>query len=117
MAKSLGATLKKVPESSTVPDGGYVLDIHKVEPATTGTGKKSYKAQLKVVEPKKYKGSMLFENFTIGSDEDPDADEQDTWDTSMGAKQFKQMVEKAGVDLGDQDEDDLCAELKGNQVY
>lgn len=119
MAKSVSfaARLKGVPDSSTVPDNGYILEIHKVEPSTTKTGKKSYKAQLKVVEGK-YKGAMLFENFTIGNDEDPEAEEPDTWNASMGAKQFKQMVEKSGVDLDDDaDEEDVCNALKGARVY
>lgn len=90
--------LDDIPDSSLVPDGAYTVRVALVvEGQTKQAGKLMYSATLRI-EGGPYDNMPLFDNFVIGSDDDPDAQENDTW-KRFGAVRFKQFVKATGVQM------------------
>lgn len=87
----------QIPDSTNLPDGIFDFRGESLEPTETSTGKLAIKAALRVIAPKSHKGLVHYEQFTIGSNEDPKAREAETWASSFGAIQCKKMVQKSGV--------------------
>ena len=86
-----------IPDSTNLPDGIFDFRGESLEPVETTTGKLAIKAALRVIAPKSHKGLVHYEQFTIGSNDDPQAREAETWASSFGAVQCKKMVTKSGV--------------------
>lgn len=98
-----------IPDSNILPDGIYRLKIDKLEEVMSKErdGKASklmYKLTTKVVEPASHKGLFFTENFTIGTEEDPDAEELNTWQTSIGGRALKRLSKKLGIPTGDEED-------------
>lgn len=108
-----------VPDSNVFPDGIFRLKIEKIEAVMTKEreGKASklmYKTTSKVVEPKAHAGLLYFDQFVIGTEDDPEAEELLTWQTSFGARNFKKLCAKTGVPMADEeDEESYLNNLKG----
>lgn len=107
--------------SGPVPAGGYKMVIEEVERGVTGEnaqtpGAKKYTARLRVVEPKKYAGSMVFDTFTIGTEDDPKGREQETWRSSLGAKKLFRLLKRAGVPAKDGDDEEWMDAAQGQEV-
>jgi len=103
--------LKEIPSSSTLPGGRYRLVIDKLESlmssSTEGrTSKLMYKITAKVVEPETQRNQTYFEQFCIGTNDDAEAEDLVTWKKSIGAKQFKRLVNALGVPYGDEEDED-----------
>jgi hypothetical protein len=93
------------------------LTIESFEPAVTRTPPErfQYRQQLRIVEPTSHTNLVLFDSQTIGTEEDPNADQfAETWQGG-GARRLKAMCNAAGVD-GDLDEDELIPAIEGQQV-
>lgn len=107
--------LGSIPKTNLLPDDVYRLRTVKLEAGMTKEREgKTQKYQLhltsQVVEPANLKGLFFHEYFTIGTDDDPDAEQLATWQTSFGGRSFARFVDKSGVPLGDEvNEDDLIA--------
>lgn len=110
-----------------VPTGTYLVDIEDVEKGQSREHSKlMYSPVLRVVEPESQIDSPLYDNFVIGSGEDPGAVLVDTWKASFGARRFKQLVKAAQVEVGllesyvdaaPEDQADQTIEvIKGQQV-
>src|SRR5438552_3518007 len=74
---------KDIPDSNLLPAGVYEFTVKELAETTTKAtedkvAKLMYVAQLKVVEPKEYRGQVLFDRFTIGNEDDPDASDPET---------------------------------------
>ena len=89
----------EIPDSNVLPDGVYELQIESLEDTTSGSGKRMFKCCLRVTEPKEWANHPHFENFVIGSDDDPDGAQPETRKRSLGAITLKKMLSKAGVPL------------------
>lgn len=98
---------EQIEESSaavTVPVGPYKVKPH-LDETTSSTGKLMYKFTGRIIEGPfvtggdlgEYAGCPLFENFTIGSNTDPDAVDPETWIGAVGARQMKQLFTEAGL--------------------
>ena len=103
---------KDIPDSSIVPEDVYALRVKSIEETTTKEkpGKKAklmYVAQLCIEEPKPYKGLVLFDRFTVGTEDDPQANDPETWKASIGAKRMKQLFKALQIDLGDDMDDTI----------
>lgn len=85
----------EIPDGSTVPDGVFQVRGESLEATVTSTGKKMYSCHLAIEGPDDYAGMMLFENFVIGSEEDPNAQLLSTWKRSVGARRMKAMLAAA----------------------
>jgi len=77
-------------------------------------GKLVYKSQAQVVEPSEIAGQMLFDDFWVGVDEDPEAQEEDTW-KRFGASRLFSMLEAAGLDMNDIDDEELPGLYQGRR--
>lgn len=105
-----------VSESSQLPAGAYLFSVAEIEETRTKDANKlMYVAQLEVVEPHEFVGLRQRDNFVIGSDADPDAEDPVTWSNAIGAKRAKQMF-KAGRVPMQPDFDAMCASMVQQQV-
>lgn len=91
----------------TLDAGNYLAAISKFsDDLPTKTGKYQIKVELTVQEPTDARGSKQFENFVIGTDEDPTADDPVTWKKSFAAGRYRQLFIAAGLELsGNSDTD------------
>lgn len=108
-----------IPDSNTFPDGVYRLRAVSLTPVLTkereGKAQKlMFKLDSVIVEPKAYEGQHFFEQFCIGNEEDPEAEDLKTWQTTFGAKQFKKFIKSLGIPFGDEeDRESFCNAIKG----
>jgi hypothetical protein len=107
--------------SGPVPSGGYKCVIEEIERGVTGEnaktpGSKKYTARLRVVEPKRYAGTAIFDTFTIGTEDDPKGRDQETWRTSLGAKKLFRLLKRAGVPAKDGDDEEWMDAAQGQEV-
>lgn len=101
---------------SLLPDGIYRLRGEEMEAAITSTGKLSYKARSSVVEPTEYAGESFFDNFTIGDDEDPEAEQPHTWKRTFGAKRFTSLLDASQLDRSqNMDDEEIAAAWAGTE--
>ena len=84
-----------IPDSGLLPVGVFQMRGEKLEEGITGTGKKKISLQAIVEQPEDSAGMRMFENFTIGSEEDPLANNIATWKKSVGISILKNDVCKA----------------------
>lgn len=96
MAKSnsgLAGIFEEVQSSNLLPKSRCKM---KVLSATEGdtNGKKVFAAQLQVVKPKALAGRMHFENFRVGTNDDPEANQPSTWTSyeNFAARQLKDFL-------------------------
>ena len=97
-----------VPETNVVPDGTYQLSIVELREAKSKAQALMYIASFEVVAPEEFAGMPLTEYYSIGTPEDPDADQDATWRGSFGARNMRKMLASAQVPL-DGDMDNTCA--------
>jgi len=110
------APFDQVPDTSLLPGGAYLLKIHLEETASKEKGLLMYKATLDVVEPAVLAGLSHIENFVVGNDDDPAAENEATWRGSFGARAMKRMLKCAGVPLDSGDMDEIAAAAEDQLV-
>lgn len=90
-----------ISEGGTVPSGTYTVKLEGVERKYSKDAKKlMYEPGLRVRMPKAMKGMQVYAgNFVIGTDDDPDGGDPETWKNSFGCKNMKRMFKAAGVDV------------------
>lgn len=109
-----------IPDSLNCPEGTYLFDITQLEETvsnaegrTDKVQKLMYVAHLTTREP--VVGIPHREFFNIGNDDDPNAEQPETW--VANARRLKLFCGKAGVPIaGDVDMDDVIAQVAGQQV-
>lgn len=82
-------------------------------------GCKMYKTQLRVSAPQQYEGMMLFDNFVVGTAEDPSAEDPATWTAAraMGARRVNEFLGAIGVENDDDEEwADAAQEQQGSAL-
>lgn len=107
---------QNIPEAGLLPAGLLLFEIAEGKETETSTNKLAYQVQLVVLEPAGARGMPAWNMFTIGSNDDPMAEEDETWRRSFGGRQMKTMAVKAGVAFDGRDMDEVCADLKGQRV-
>lgn len=111
--------LGSIPKSTILPEGIAHFRVKKFEATQTkGSDDKPqklmYKAIYDVVEPDTHSGLSYFDNFVIGSDDDPAAEEFSTWAKSFGGRNLRALTDACNVAFGDEVDDDmLCKEIEG----
>lgn len=78
------------PDSDIVPTDLYALTVKEVAFETTQNGNAVAHAQLTVDAPEEWKGSTVHARFFVGTEDDPGADQFDTW-KKFGAQQMKKF--------------------------
>lgn len=104
----------EIPDSGVLLDGTYHVAGEELTADFSSTGKKMYSARMVVAAPDDYQGMYMFENFVIGTDDDPQATQLSTWKKSIGARRLKGMLKAAGIPSSN-DEAAICAGFKGVQ--
>ena len=99
---------------SFFPDAAYELEIEELAEELSSTNKAMTVGVLRSVGPELV-GVPHFENFVLGSDADPNADDPNTLVASPGARALVRLLKKAGVELSN-DLDDDCARSIGQHV-
>jgi hypothetical protein len=100
-----------------LPMGTLVMEIESLEEALIGKqGQEKYgwKANMKVVDPINAAGITHDEAFFIGTDDDPNADNEDTWIKKAG--RLKSFCECIGVVVEGADSDVVSSEAKGRRI-
>lgn len=88
----------------------------RTKPNETSAGNKlMYVATLEVMEPSAFVGLTQRDNWTIGTDDDPEAADPRTWNASIGAKSMKKALLAAKVPIT-RDLDACLAALEGHEV-
>ena len=114
--------LGQIPDSAVLPDGIFRVGIGELKEVMTKqaegkTQKLMLKLNGKVVEPKAYAGQPYYDNFVIGTNDDPEAELLETWVGSIGGKQLKRFLGKTGVAFGDEEDfDGIAAAVKDVEV-
>lgn len=102
---------EEVPESGffTYPDGPLTVKVKSQEDAETRNGKYVIKVESRVLEPKQFRNQPFNFNFVIGSDNDPEADNPETWThppSCYAASRYKSFLKACGVpNVGDTEEE------------
>ena len=70
----------EIPDTNIVPAGAYEIAVKELadtmsKESDTERAKLMYVAQLKIQSPKEYKGLMITDRFTIGTNDDPEGQE------------------------------------------
>ena len=73
--------------------GIYLFEIAAFEDAESSTGKKMPKSRFKCMEPANFANMTYFDQYVVGTDEDPKAVVSGT----MGARQMKEIFKAAQV--------------------
>ena len=87
------------------------------EVRTRELNKLMYKVCVEIMEDPRvqdFVGMLIWEQFTIGSDTDPDANDLNTWKKSFGARLMKQMINASKI-AERADMDKICAGFKDHQ--
>lgn len=103
-----------VPDSNILPEGLYVCEIESIEEKQSRSGKLMYHGTFRVADGV-MKGSPLFEYFVIGSDDDPNADQPQTWKAAIGSRRLKAVFRAAQVP-DDRDIDNRIAVAVGQRL-
>lgn len=102
-----------IPDFSMLPKGIYQLAIKALEPYNKqGNNKLVVKGTFEAIEPDSFAGMTFREYFTIGSDEDPEAEDPETFKRTSGSRKLTRILKKANVDLADE-LDETCANAAG----
>lgn len=107
--------LDDISESDSIPAGGYELEVMQLVKGETGTGKKMFTPQYRVVKGD-YEGQYVFPGpFVVGTEADPMALDPQTWTRgNFAAKQFKRLCKAVGI-TGSKSDDQICAEIIGRR--
>ena len=108
-----------IPDSNMFPTGFYHVEGIKLEETVSSPnsgGKLMFAAEVRIVEhgtTSAYTGMHIFNNFVIGSDEDPEAQVPGTWAKGFG-RSYKQMIAAAQI-AEQRDTEKQCASFPGTQ--
>ena len=94
--------------------GSYRGGIEKVSKVMSRTNKLMFSAEVRVSEPAEAANRIQFENFVIGTEEDPTAQNANTWKEKGG--RMKQFCDAAAVPFLGMDPDMVVQELVGKMV-
>lgn len=98
-----------------LPGGTLQMETVRLEEAVKGGDNLfCYVATLKVTAPESAAGQEHQETFFIGTEEDPNAETEDTWIKRAG--RLKQYVEKSGVAFEGADMDVVMSEIQQTSV-
>lgn len=106
----------EVPDSGAtlVNQGMYEAVIESIEEGQSKAGKLMYTTIFRIAGGA-YDGTPLYERFSVGTDDDPNADEPTTWKSSIGASRMKAMFKAVHVaNTGDVDE--MCTAATGQHL-
>jgi hypothetical protein len=87
---------ESIPDTTHLPQNHYTLSIDALDEQTSKGGKLMYQGTFRVADGPEV-GAPLYEYFVVGSDDDPQARDPQTWAKSIGARRMKRLFKAAGV--------------------
>lgn len=103
-------------ERNCAATGLIVFDVMDLEPIESkSSGKLGYALQSKAVEPDAVADQQMFLRLWIGSDDDPQAEKEETWTRTYGGKRFNELLEACQIAKAPMDDDDIIAAIKGQR--
>ena len=89
-----------VPENLSLEAGYYIFQITSIKALEQTEKSPSYTflGTFTVEEPAQYEGQMHFERFVVGTEKDPDAQEDASW-KGLGMRNLRQLLTKAQAPL------------------
>ncbi|MCH7759818.1 hypothetical protein IIA15_00230 [candidate division TA06 bacterium] len=103
-----------IPDSAVVDDGIYLLAVESLEETVSQSGKLMYHLTARIEEPSDFSGLFQNEYFCVGTDDDPGADDPETWRKSISARILKRFIKAAQIPM-DGDMDMICASAEGSK--
>ena len=100
-----------IAEGNVFESGIYLMEIAAFDDGHSSQGKRMPKARFKCLEPVNFANMTYFENYVVGTDEDPTAIVAGT----MGARNMKQVFKAAQVPKGNS-MSEIMAGSVGNQL-
>lgn len=87
-----------IPDSvgNVLPTGMYKLEVEEMLESESKKGKYMLKATFRVLEPVEQAGMVVFDNYTIGSDNDPGGDDPKSWE-GIAAARWKDVIKKSAT--------------------
>ena len=83
----------EIPDSNVFPTGAFLFEIASIEDGVSSTGKRMLKARYDCLEPANMKGQAYFDQYVLGTDEEPNK----VVPSSMGSQNFKKVLKGAQV--------------------
>jgi len=106
---------ERVYKDETWVEGVHHARVESIFEDHTEDGRLVFKTRLRVVGPEKYRGQSIFEDYYIGTQEDPSADSDQTWAQSVGWRRFKEFANSFDFEPAVEDFEDLAIMLKGKE--
>lgn len=103
-----------IPDSAVVDDGIYLLVVESLEEMVSQSGKLMYHLTARIEEPTDFSGLFQNEYFCVGTDDDPGADDPETWRKSISARVLKRFIKAAQIPM-EGDMDVICASAEGSK--
>lgn len=88
------------------PTGVYIARVRSLEKGYTKApgNKLVWSGEFEVEEPVTEAGSVAYEMFVVGNDDDPNGTDQETWNKSVGARRFRGLLKAANIAIDDDSE-------------
>ena len=104
---------KKVSSAAAdiAPKGSYLLRVESLDEEESKAGRLMYSFEARIVEPARFKGMPVYKYFTVGTESDPYAEEDSTWEDSRAASQMAKLFEVCGIDISE-DMDENCEAVR-----
>jgi len=99
---------------ATWVEGVHHAKVESVAESYHDDGRFLIKTRQRVVGPEPYRGQSIFEDYYIGTHEDPNADKDETWAKSVGWKLFKELAHSFNFEPSD-DLEELSAQMTGSE--
>ena len=105
---STQAPWDSVPDNLVVDEGIYQLVISSLEEKVSAAGNLMFALESVIEDPLTFGALTMRDWFVIGNEEDPLAEDPETWRKARGAQKLKRFLKGAQVQL-DADMDIVCA--------
>jgi hypothetical protein len=102
---------EEIADGNVFETGMYLFEIIKFEDGNASTGKRMPSVQFKCIEPAQFATMVYFENYVVGTEEDP----TNVVAGTMGARSMKQVLTAAQVPKGNSMAE-IMASAVGNQL-
>jgi ribosomal protein L44E len=95
----------EVPDDNKLPNCIVLASLEALEKRETkpnensAGGKLMFVLTARIKQPKPLKGLQVSDNYVVGTDDDPEAEELDTLKASIGLKRMKRLWKASGADL------------------
>ena len=114
MGRRFNAGVISDKQGTLFPNGLYHVKVDELK-EIDNNGALAYDLRATVIKPEKHAEEAFFQRLFIGTDDDPQADDDNTQRKSRGLRFIKRLCAVTEVEF-DQDADVMCEELKDKEL-